>query len=162
MWTISSNKYNLLRFDKQSISSFFRRVTNFHRICHSNYRKILQDNSRERRIFRVMLQSSPRRPPPLRHPPSGPRSCAGFPHRDSRSPIFLMSEISICHESGLRNFSLIRPTISTPKFCAPCNLARIIFRRDTSDSSTKGRETFTGEIRELYIRESVIGRIKSI
>lgn len=140
-----------LRFGKQSIFRFFRRVTTFHRICHSNYRKILQDNSRERRIFRVMLQSSPSTAT-APSPTIGPEElCRLFPSGFEIPHFLNVRDFNLSRER-LRNFSLIRPTISTPKFCAPCNLARIIFRRDTSDSSTKGRETFTREIRELYTR----------
>lgn len=75
------------------------------RICHGNYCNILRDNPRESRIFRVMLQSSlPTATAPS--PTIGPEELPAFPHRNSRSPIFLMSEISICHESGSATFRL--------------------------------------------------------
>lgn len=103
------------------------------RICHGNYYEVLRDNPRERDI-----------PSDVKIFPADPvthhraRGAAGLPHRDSRSPIFLMSEISICHESGTATFRAY-PYDNFHERCrsfhAPCNLARDTSRRDTGDSS---------------------------
>lgn len=132
------NKYNLLQLQTNKCFSIYIFLSFLAtRICHSNYYNVLRDNLRERRIFRVMLQSSlptaaGPRPPRRAVTHHRARGVVGFPHRNSRSPIFLMSEISICHESGSATFRLsVRqfPRRASPKFCVARNLARITFRR---------------------------------
>lgn len=52
------NKYNLLQLQTNKCFSVYILSFLATRTCHSNYYNVLRDNLRERRIFRVTLQSS--------------------------------------------------------------------------------------------------------